>query len=198
MCMLIHHPPNAARFTRAEFDDIYSKNKAGFGIIWRWPTTNKVSYEKGLWSPDRIWSTYDALYDHGAREFVLHWRQRTSGPVDLTNTHPFETIRGILVAHNGVLQHRSTKNESDTRCFIKDVLAPALRASRPSDRQFIRWLEDRIGSGNRIILWPRNQGPVIAGKSLGLTHKGRWYSNTYAWSAPTTQKWTNYRHWTTA
>lgn len=201
MCMLIFHPPTAKRFTRAEFDDIYIKNKAGFGIIWRWPNSQAISYEKGLWTSDRIWSTYNALYDHGVREFVLHWRFATSGPIDVANCHPFTTNNDrVIVAHNGVLAHRHTVTESDTICFINDVLEPALRTGAINS-QFVRWLEERIGQGNRLILWPRNANPVIVGHKTGLTHKGRWYSNSYAWSAPQpkwSNKWTNYRHWSTA
>ncbi|HLZ08125.1 MAG TPA: hypothetical protein VKT80_06010, partial [Chloroflexota bacterium] len=46
-------------------------------------------------------------------------------------------------------------------------------------------IEKDIGSGNRFLLWHRDMdSPVIAGEDRGLWHKGRWYSNTYAWSSP--------------
>jgi hypothetical protein len=187
MCMMIHHPYQADRFSRAEFDDIYRKNRNGFGIIWRWPDSNVVSYEKGLWEPDRIWSTYDALYEHGVREMVLHWRFATSGARDLANVHPFETTGNVLVSHNGVLQHRSSNEKSDTRFFIEDVLEPALRADPRALKKpaFIGWLAGRIDSSNKLILWPRSDlEPTVVGLNRGVAYRGRWYSNTYAWSAP--------------
>ena len=189
MCCLIYHSPTATPFTREEFDDIYARNRAGFGVIWRWPS-GKVSYEKGLWSPDRIWSTYQALYDHGCRELVLHWRLATSGAKDYHNVHPFETRHGVLVAHNGVLRHRSTKTESDTRCFISDVLEPALAAGgghrAPADPVWRSWLARRVGQGNRLVLWQRKaKSPwLIEGDRAPVVYRGRWYANTYSWSAP--------------
>lgn len=188
MCMLIHHPADAQRFTRAEFDDIYRRNRVGFGIIWRWPS-GKISYEKGMWTPDRIWSTYNALYEADCREMVLHWRYATSGARDHANVHPFETVNGVLVAHNGVLMHRSTPDKSDTRWFIEDVLEPSLIATgnkKLNDPTYRLWLAKKLGYGNRIALWPRNARTptIIAGDRAMVTHRGRLYSNTYAWSAP--------------
>ena len=186
-CMLIHHPADAQPFSRAELDDFHRKNRAGFGVMWRWPGSGRVSYEKGLWSTDRIASTYFALYEHGCHEMVLHWRLATAGPVDLANAHPFETRNRVLIAHNGVLSHRSTEELSDTRCFIDDVLEPALLADRRAvnDRRWVAWLAGRIGGGNKVVLWPREaRRPTIVGFERGVTYRGRWYSNTYAWSAP--------------
>ena len=187
MCMLIHHPADAEPFARDEFEDIFKKNRAGFGVIWRWPN-GAVSYEKGMWGPDRIWSQYRALMDHGCREMVLHWRLATSGARDVANVHPFETAGGVLVAHNGVLRHRSTRTESDTRCFITDVLAPALKVGRRplEDPVWRAWLARRVGVGNRLILWPRERAEpiIIEGDDAPVVYRGRWYSNLYAWTPP--------------
>ena len=48
------------------------------------------------------------------------------------------------------------------------------------------WLARRIGSGNRLVLWPRKaRSPlIVAGDRAPVWYKGRWMANTYSWSAP--------------
>src|SRR5579859_7149367 len=120
-CMMIYHPENARPFSRTEFADFWTKNRNGFGAIWRAPS-GEIRWRKGLDGRADAWKLYQSLLANGCREMALHWRLSTSGPINWENCHPFEVTDDILLMHNGVLSHRSTKTHSDTRCYIDDKL----------------------------------------------------------------------------
>jgi predicted glutamine amidotransferase len=180
--MMIWHPEDAEPLTRNEIRDFARRNPHGFGVIWC--QGRRTNHIKGRFSADDTYAAYRELYDSGHRALALHWRLATAGARENANCHPFE-INGVLLMHNGVLQHRSTKTLSDTQCFIRDELKDHLCPDITADKRWVAWLNGRIGSGNKMLLWAKNaQVPIIVGEAKGLWHKGRWYSNTYAWNAP--------------
>lgn len=183
MCMLIHHPPDAEPFTRPEFADFHRKNPHGFGAAWI--EDGQLFYAKSMATLDESWARYEELRAKGVGEMVLHWRLRTSGPTSEKLCHPF-LVGSTLVFHNGVLDWRHTPEMSDTTCFIADYLGPALRRRRGRiSTKFHRALAQKIGSGNKLALWTAGEAkPHIVGESRGLWYRGRWYSNTYAWTMP--------------
>jgi hypothetical protein len=86
-----------------------------------------------------------------------------------------------------MFNHTSTAEMSDTQCFIADHLEPTLRRRRSGKvtKKLHRALAARIGSGNKLALWTAGEKrPRIVGEYRGLWHRGRWYSNTYAWTMP--------------
>lgn len=135
---------------------------------------------------EETWPMYRRLLENGCREMVLHWRFATSAAVNIHNCHPIR-VGDLLMMHNGVLAHRHTATHSDTRCFARDVLEPDLEdfPDLIHDKKWVKRLEQSIGAGNKLVFWhPDDDKPVIVGEKRGLWHKGRWYSNTYAWSVP--------------
>jgi predicted glutamine amidotransferase len=185
--MLIYHPKSAEPFTRTEFADFNRRNPHGFGAAWISAADGELRYTKGLEPLDDQWKDYQELLETSTGNIVLHWRLRTSGPVTAKACHPFVANDTTLVFHNGVLDWRSTEDMSDTQCFIADHLEPTLR-SRSSGRvtkKLHRSLVKKIGSGNKLALWTAGEKkPRIIGEYRGLWHRGRWYSNTYAWTMP--------------
>lgn len=185
MCMMIWHPPEAEPFTREEFADFHRRNPHGFGIVW---TTDDgcLRYDKWMATVEESYATYTELTNQGITAMLLHWRLRTSGPTTQKECHPFVVSRTTLVMHNGVLSHRSTPALSDTQCYIKDILAPDLANPRRLHQK--KWrskIYRHIGSGNKLALWQAGQArPHLIGEDRGLWHRGRWYSNTYAWTMP--------------
>lgn len=186
MCMMIYHPEGARPFTKAEFLDFNRRNPHGFGVIWRAPT-GTVRSKKGLLDVGAQWTIYQSLLKTGCSEMVLHWRMRTAGPLSDEMCHPFKAAGRVLVMHNGVLDHRSTKDKSDTVCFIEDVINPILKSGKDAfyDRRVMGWLDQEIGPGNKLVLWKQGDpSPVIVGEKKGIWWQSRWYSNQYAWTVP--------------
>ena len=191
MCMLIWHPSDAVPFTKNEFADFNRKNPHGFGAAWIGAADGELRYAKGLETLDAQWARYQELRETSTGDLVLHWRLRTSGPVTPGACHPFVANDTTLVFHNGVLAHRSTAELSDTQCFSADHLEPQLRKRRSGKvtKKLHRSLVSKIGSGNKLVLWTAGEKrPRIVGEYRGLWHRGRWYSNTYAWTMPYSPK----------
>lgn len=187
MCMMIWHPRGAAEFTRAEFADFHRKNPHGFGVIYRAPN-GTIRARKGMAPLNETWALYQRLIRSGVEEMALHWRFATAGSHGWDNCHPFKVRRDLWMMHNGVLnQCRSTRELSDTRCFIEDSLKPALRREPNliDDPSAMRELGRWIGPGNRLLFWQLGAAePVIVNDHHGVWWKGRWLANTYAWTIP--------------
>ncbi|HXJ70006.1 MAG TPA: hypothetical protein VNM39_13940, partial [Verrucomicrobiae bacterium] len=147
----------------------------------------ELRYAKGLETLDAQWARYQELRETSTGDLVLHWRLRTSGPVTPGACHPFVANDTTLVFHNGVLSWRNTAELSDTQCFIADHLEPQLRKRRSGKvtKKLHRSLVSKIGSGNKLVLWTAGEKrPRIIGEFRGLWYRGRWFSNTYAWTVP--------------
>ena len=183
MCMMIYHPAAAQPFTREEFDDFNVKNPHGFGAMWRTPKGN-INGRKGLLPVGEQWQLYRTLLARGITTMALHWRFATAGRVDVGNCHPIAVRGDVLMMHNGACIGPARDGKSDSVCFGEDVLAPKLPTTARGLRakQHVRELTARIGTGNRLVLWHGDAStPVIIGEERGVWHRGRWYSNEYAW-----------------
>jgi hypothetical protein len=93
--------------------------------------------------------------------------------------HPFDVVEGrIAIVHNGVLSGFGSTTESDTAEFVRTVLQPAAEIGAD-----IGPLIQQHVTGSAIVVVTPDA--VTRYGRAGLDHAGRWYSNTYAWSAPT-------------
>lgn len=185
MCLLLWHPWDAEPLTKEEFADFHQRNPHGFGMAWV-GADNQLRYVKSMATVDQSWAEYEARRADGVTAMLLHWRLRTSGPTNAAQCHPFVAAGDTLVFHNGVLAWRHTAKLSDTQCFIADHLGPDLERRRNlRNHKWQRRLERKIGSGNKLALWRAGDKlPVLIGEHRGVWYRGRWMSNTYAWTVP--------------
>ena len=182
MCLIITQP-NGMTLSRAHLLDIYARNGDGFGImravggvLHTWRTVGDASDMLALY------------YAHAAgRECVLHWRMATHGAVDVDNAHPFTLTRDVAFVHNGVLDVGTpTRGKSDTWHMARHVLAPMARDN--ADALFaadtVHALGGLIGSSNKFVFMHADGRVAIVNRASGVEYRNCWYSNTYAWSAP--------------
>lgn len=182
MCLIVNQP-RGHTLSRSHLLDIAARNGDGFGIM--------LAHRGRLHTWRVVGDTRDMLElyaEHAAgRACVLHWRQATHGAVNVENAHPFHLTPEIAVVHNGMLDIATpTRGMSDTWHLCTHVLAPIARddASALFRDDMAEMLGGMIGSGNKLAIL-RNDGALsIVNESSGVMHAGRWYSNTYAWSAP--------------
>lgn len=195
MCLIVKQ--NAAKpLTRDEVAAIYRRNSDGFGVAWH-DDDGAVRF----WRRVPV-SVDDAihLYDHAIRlatedrPVVLHWRMATSGHVVDDLAHPF-SIPGAVLVHNGVLPAWAAvaaPGQSDTAALAAHITGAVERlgvdpAEFYDTPEFRTWLQ-KESTGSAILI-VRDGGSIDHYGNSGLTHMGRWLSNTYAGPAsiyPTT------------
>lgn len=193
MCLIINKPAKV-EFTTPELTDFYARNRDGVGIMWT-TKDGSVDVEK-LPAPtlDEWLQFYDS-YARG-RRCAIHLRMRTHGDIDDENTHPYYVGRGFFLMHNGVLATGNANDESksDTWHFIRDALRPAMKRYPKcfTDSTFIERLGGVIGRGNKFVVYGPSGTSAVVNRSSGVTYRGAWLSNTYAWSAPRSTRATGY------
>lgn len=196
MCLLMTIPADVT-FTEKEIRDFYVRNQDGIGVMFH--AEGQLQFYKLL--PKNGTEAVKFFKRYEGIERAVHWRMRTHGEINLDNCHPY-VVQGfsekdggfgthespLLLMHNGVLftgNHANTKF-SDTWHYVRDYLRPLL-AKRPDlafDPVFVEVISKHIGSGNKFVVMGRGGKMAVFNRSSGVEHKGAWFSNTYAWSAP--------------
>lgn len=137
MCLLLHrragHSP-----TKDAYQNAFAANPDGVGMAY--VEGRKLVVDKGYETFDAWWAAYEKL---GDREMLVHFRKASPNmkivkemchPFSFDTGKVFETeVDGVAtpryqfaVAHNGKLPWRFTDAQSDTCCFVEDLLHPAL------------------------------------------------------------------------
>lgn len=187
MCLIIHKPASAV-ISRQLADDVFTRNKDGFGLVYHNPENMTVNAVKVLGNRDQIWEVLQAHMHH---ELIIHWRMQTHGDVDLTNCHPYELMPDgpvpSYMMHNGVLStgNAADKTKSDTWHYIRDYLRPLL-AQNPElihNPAFHALVGSHIGGSNKFAIMDARGEVSIINRKSGVDFKGMWFSNTYAWNA---------------
>lgn len=194
MCLIIHQPKGHT-LSRSHLLDIARRNGDGFGIM---------RAEKGVLYTFRDVLTDDdmlaAYAEHAAgRDCILHWRQATHGKVNKANAHPFPIGNSpVAMVHNGMMDVGCpVADMSDTWHYAEYVLGPVAK-SNPNlffDPAWQSVNAGAIGAGNKVVILHADGRLAILNRSAGVEHQGRWYSNTYAWSAPETLRPTTSRNY---
>jgi len=183
MCLLVHQPAST-RFSDEFLVDVYSANRDGLGVMFS--EGGKLHVYKVLPKTSREFVDFYRAYAEG-RECVWHARMMTHGDINLDNCHPYRVTDRVHLAHNGIL---ATGNDwdtsrSDTWHFIRNIIGPAVesRESLLLDDEWLSFIGDLIGGGNKLGLMSADGVVAIINRQSGVTYSGAWLSNTYAWSA---------------
>jgi hypothetical protein len=188
MCLLFLVPDRANReaVDDAWLADIYKRNDDGFGFMWHTKAGGPQHYKAVGPVADFI-AAYRKMERH-AKSFAVHVRMATHGAVETSQSHPYpiDDLGTAWLMHNGVLStgNWADRSKSDTWHYINDTVAP-LYASL-GDGLFVPQLLDMMGDAignNRFILMDQTGGFHVVNRDQGLTWRGMWLSNTYAWSA---------------
>ena len=178
MCLLIAQKIGAEIIPTAHLREGWKGNKDGAGYCFVKDgriETKKFTRLKPFLAEYRA----DHTEFGGVSPFIVHLRFSTHGGVSAENTHPFPLANGrVAFAHNGMLCEFESprKDESDTRFFARTVLARR-SASQLMSGEFIEWLGDIIGDGNKFALISDDGTLAIVNVSRGHWIGDTWYSN---------------------
>lgn len=160
-------------------------NGQGAGLTY--VEDDKLIVDKGYFKFEEL---YEQIEYHEEKEMIVHFRIASAGSVKLENCHPFHVQSdahkqfSFAASHNGTLSWRSTKEESDTFCFVEDILGPCLDRD-PWFLDFLpgfAFLTRFCGDRNKmaIMRWDaktKTSKIYIINKSAGIEDMGCWFSN---------------------
>jgi hypothetical protein len=149
----------------------------------------RIKTKKALFFND-FWTKYErAVKQNPESPFLIHFRIKTHGKVDVANCHPFRIDRNHVFIHNGII-HGVDNHEtmSDTRVFNQDVLR-ILPKNWNKNSGVKKLIEDFIGHSKLAVL--DIDGNVnIFNQHKGDVVDGVWYSNdSYQYRPPFTSKY---------
>lgn len=179
MCIAIHKPAGV-KLGRDVYEKCFDSNPDGAGFAW--VENGQLKMKKGFFDFDKFHEALAAVEQH---ECVVHFRIASHGNVNEDNCHPWmieDAHEGFsfAVIHNGILQHRSTDEKSDTGFFVDDILGPLLRR----DPWFfehdygIAVGEKVIGSNNKIVILRSDGAVFVLNRKAGVEDSSCWFSNT--------------------
>jgi len=190
MCLIIQHTPTVEgqALSDDEVRDIYSRNRDGFGFMW--VENAQLHTRKGV--PANVDEAIGWYRDAASRPgvVVVHWRMATHGAVRHELAHPFLLSSTAALVHNGVLSswgNTGRNDVSDTSEFAS-AIATWLAQYGHGHRHptLTEWIDKEVKGSAVVTMGVGDDGlaEVHRHGNVGVNHKDRWYSNTYAWSGP--------------
>lgn len=168
---------------------VRNSDGGGFAYIKK----GKVHIVKGLMSLSEFAKAYDeAFKKYGSKSpFLLHFRIRSMGTKDETNTHPFSLKNGALI-HNGTLDGTGAAyghGRSDTAIFVERYQDFLTEENMLANK-------DAIGKAvgyNKFAALFATGNHVIINEDKGQWKDKVWYSNStyqdYGHSSYRGQRW---------
>lgn len=174
MCIAILNTKGTLDFDL--FEICWQSNPHGGGIAY--VASDGVKVIKEMKSVEKFYQLYSEIRLGNNDPMIIHFRFATSGLVDQANCHPFEVYPGLVMVHNGILNHvNPTTKVSDTRIF-NDVILSRL----PRDFVFnegIRHLISVFIEDSKLIFLNKFGLYTIINEHLGHWDEDQknWYSN---------------------
>jgi predicted glutamine amidotransferase len=177
MCIAIYKP------AKLEIPENHLKNSwaensdgAGFAFI----KNGKVAIRKGYLNWDEFLQGYKNHFKHNKDSpFLIHFRIRSLGDKDISNTHPFQFPGGALI-HNGTIGGTRAQNlsgKSDTALFTEHFADKFKYETLLKNKQAI---EDAL-SFNKVAFLFDSGKYLIMNEASGHWRNDIWYSNyTYS------------------
>lgn len=184
--------------TAATLAACWENNPHGAGIMWT-DGNGTVRVRKFTETERAAFDAFDASapYRKAPARFAVAWHFRiaTHGSKSRDNCHPFacsttpadivkEGAHRVPVAmHNGIFHGIKTQgDESDTRAFVRQVLAPFYASARRAARGAPAWslpLWSSFIAGSKVAMLHPDGRFDILNESAGERDKGTgvWYSN---------------------
>lgn len=153
MCLIAHRPKPGAHIPNEVININRWMNPDGFGLMWR--DAELIRYQK--YAPDEFEFFRNQLkaLDVTDVEYAAHWRNATAGDHNREMAHPYEYTDAsgtpIVAMHNGIINIKTSKEESDTYAFVHQVLAKL--ATGWWDDPALRFLVEQAVGWSRLLLF---------------------------------------------
>lgn len=177
MCLILARPRGVA-VPEALLASACAFNPHGFGLMHLTADGARIHRRR----QSDVEAVLERVRSCGEEPFVLHFRYRTSGPVDLMNTHPIPVGARFQLFHNGTVRpdEEDRDSRSDTTTLAEHYLSPILERrpelvrSRRLHDLVLAWL----GPGHRLVLVDQVELCWhIINEEAGFDLGGLWLSN---------------------
>lgn len=172
-----------ANIPHAVVDTALYRHPDGFGVAWRGEGEDgKPTLHVERYGPSERKAFRKSLrrIDSMKVEYVAHFRFATHGPKDSPHAHPYEYEDAregrVLVFHNGIIDIATTKAESDTEVFVRDVLARL--PSRWWHNGALKYLVGQSIGWSRLVIMTATE-TVNLQEDDGEWDGGLWYSSSH-------------------
>lgn len=193
MCLIIR-TREPSKITKAEMYSALKENPDGIGVMY-YAENGDIITEKAIgYSGEKIFAflrKHGKMAEKAKSDFAIHFRYRTSGPVDTAHAHPYTVFEGAVeMMHNGVISGYGDLHTSDTyqyAAFLSGLLKDSSDMNRFLRNENVRKLiEEDITEDNRLVFAVKgstDKSLIIYNEDTGYLYDGKWYSNLYAWDA---------------
>ncbi len=190
MCVIVVKPAGV-KLKKAYWEECFKTNGHGAGLCYI--DKNNLIVDKGYFKFEPLYKEIERLEE---RELIVHFRISSAGSIVSENCHPFFfqshnfAKYSFALVHNGTLDYRSTKDESDTNLWSKEVLFPMLDmipwfADSHAGKWFLRSACKPLnphGNQSKLVLMvydkEKKESKIhIINKGLGVEDMGCWFSN---------------------
>jgi hypothetical protein len=173
MCLLIVKPAGVS-IPKQELIHASFANPHGAGIAWSDGKKTRIA-KNAKWDGYDIVQALEPLHDKPA---LIHFRYATHGSQNDANAHPFSLPAGYVAAHNGIIHGiKCGEDESDTRAFLRQYVAPTLQLWGKFPKGSIENLATLHGPGNKIAFLAPSGDYSITNEGAGFWDNGAWFSN---------------------
>ena len=197
MCIIIYKPKGKV----LDYETVkyaQSRNKDGNGYMTS--MNGNLRIKKSM-SFKKLWNDYEKkIIDKGLEEslpVIWHFRIKTHGPINETNSHPFAVNKKIAFAHNGVIYGISVPKDSklsDTALFNKEIMQQ-LPNDFLENKGIIRLINQYIGSTSKLAFMDEVGNVTIFNEKAGIWDDDIWYSNSSYKKVEITKKDTGTNYW---
>lgn len=181
MCIAIYLPAGK-EITKSILKECNKSNPHGFGYAY-FNEENKMQVIKTVKNVNQNINYFLKIRKANIEKpFILHFRIATHGKIITKCCHPFKVNENLVFCHNGILEHKYTKDltmkddKSDSMLFGETMLAK-LPINFMENEAKKELLDDHIGAGNKMILLNAEGKHWILNENSGYWDDGIWYSN---------------------
>lgn len=179
MCVAIYKPADKS-ITKEVLKNCYDNNSDGCGFAYINTDRRgkrRLKIKKTL-SFKTFWDQYSKAVSLAPDSpFIIHFRIKTHGPINIENCHPFRIDKNHVFIHNGTIKGMtSDKDRSDTNRFNIDYLRK-LPKGWWDNEGIINMISHIIDYG-KVVLMNIDGDVQICNEKKGDWVDGVWFSNT--------------------
>lgn len=188
MCIIVYKPENVEMPSAEILATCFEINNDGAGYMF--VKDDKVHINKGFSTFEDFYKSLMRDYRNYKSPYVIHFRIKTHGANDQTNTHPFVVSKNMAdllelktdcdmgLAHNGMFSLPSQEistSYSDTMYFVRDYFSHLAKSYQYyKNNDLIRVLNNLI-KNNRVAVLSRDKHVELLGDFE--EYDGCYYSN---------------------